>query len=81
MTNEELIINFARILRTCKTDELKEMSEMNKTDWLLNSENKERRLSYSTWVTTIQTVLFIKENSERYSLFDKDSFFEAYSFC
>lgn len=40
MTNEELIINFARILRTCKTDELKEMSEMNKTDWLLNSESE-----------------------------------------
>jgi hypothetical protein len=79
----ELIHNYAKLMFINNSiDELKEYEHnVDVIEFCLDyDEERDKGITYETFLSIMQTCIFIKENYERYSIWDIDSFFSAYSF-
>jgi hypothetical protein len=82
--DKETIHNYAKeIYIHCTVEELQEVNieSITEREWKLDyDEERDRGINLNTYKSIIQTVKFMKNDPERYWIFDIYSFFEAYSF-
>lgn len=77
-----VIFSYSKPFRPSSIDALNEDLNISEEEWILNYDDiSDKGIDYIIYLSIIKTVIFCKENYERYSLFDKDSFFNAYSLC
>lgn len=72
----EKIFAFAKLIGSCKQDELNEMFQMSEADWHRHMEDVERGISYPEWIRTVAAVSNMNEECKNW--LNEEEFWRAY---